>query len=84
MSALRLNSSEPAALVRSCGSSGSATSVADAVIFALTFVCVHYAMGKPIAAILQARKLKESFGRFAMTSAGGGDLRTKPSAELAA
>ena len=56
--------------------------MADAIIFALTFVCVHYAMGKPIAVSLQARKLKESFGRFAMTSAGGGNLRTKPPAEL--
>ena len=40
--------------------------MADAIIFALTFVCVHYAMGKPIAVSLQARKLKESFGRFAI------------------
>jgi hypothetical protein len=57
---------DEAALVRSCGSSGPAGSVADAVIFALTLVCVHYAMRKPIAASLQARKLKESFGRFAI------------------
>jgi hypothetical protein len=46
---------DEAALVRSCGSSRSAASVEDAVIFALTFVCVHYAIRKPIAASLQAR-----------------------------